>query len=375
MNFSIPALLKPDPKKGWTRAAIVRVTTTVIVVLGGTVLALALIAGVWESLTGERMYGYRSQAAYSEYAGDDMYGYAPEYNYGGVMMDAPTAPAAAPASYGSATDMAMPEYGYNSYMPYDGGGAQAEMYEHTSYSAFFDTHLFDQTCAAIAGLKPLDYVVFTYASESTSWCSYEFKVETEHASTVADAIRALQPDDFSVNTSTAAGTIDTQQALQEYLTRRIAAIKETRDAAEDAYASLLDKAVGKGSVGELTNVINSKLATIERLNREIQTLQEQQTNLEKNQSDTLENTQYETFSVQVQKRMYVDWTALGNQWKDIVRDFVERVNGTLLTLTFGLIAFALEALVFVAFVAASILGLVVITKYMMRAVRYLWKEF
>jgi hypothetical protein len=73
--------------------------------------------------------------------------------------------------------------------------------------------------------------------------------------------------------------------------------------------------------------------------------------------------------------VYVDWKTLGGQWRDIVRDFVERVNGTVLTITFGLIAFVLEALVFVVFVAASILGLVVITKYMLRAVRYLWKEF
>jgi hypothetical protein len=387
MNFSIPALFKPDPKKGWTRQAVVRVTTAAIVVLGGTVLALALIAGIWESLTGERMYAYHDRTAYDEYAGDDTYGY-PEYNYGGVMMDAPTTPAVEPAYDGGMMGMGgggmmnsktagvmMSEYGYDAYMPYEYAGPDAELYEHTSYSAFFDTHMFEQTCAAIVGLKPLEYVVFTYASESASWCSYEFKVETEHAQTVADAIRALHPEDFSVNTATVAGTIDSQEATQEYISRRIKALQDTRDSAEDAYASLLDKAVTKGSVSELTNVINSKLATTERLNREIQNLQEQQTSLEKNQSDTLDSTQYETFSVQVQKRVYVDWKTLGGQWRDIVRDFVERVNGTVLTITFGLIAFVLEALVFVVFVAASILGLVVITKYMLRAVRYLWKEF
>lgn len=374
MKFSLPSLFAPDPKKGWTKEAVVRAVLALTVVVGGTILALSLIAGAWNAITGERMY--------NEYGlSQNTMGYDTDAYYGGVYMEEPTM-APAPATSGS---MRMAEesfiaadYGakmYSSYYPYtDNGGIYAEEFEQTSYYAFFDTRLFNETCTAIASLKPLNYVLFDYASENDSYCSYEFRVEEAYAPTVADAIRALYPDDFSANTATVAQTIEGQESERAYLERRLESLESTRAEAEDAYESLLEKAVTKGSVAELTNVVNSRLHIIERLTQDIQTVEEQLERLDATQTDTLEETLYEHFSVQVQKRVLIDWETMKNDWHNSVRDVLINLNKVLMLLSLGLIEFLTQALVSVFFIAIIVLGMVAATKYMRIAIQYIWKD-
>lgn len=374
MKFSLSSLFAPDPKKGWTKEAVVRAGLALTVIVGGTILALSLIAGAWNAITGERMY--------NEYGlSQNTMGYDTDAYYGGVYMEEPAmapAPATSSGMRMAEESFIAADYGakmYSSYYPYtDNGGMYAEEFEQTSYYAFFDTRLFNETCTAIASLKPLNYVLFDYASENDSYCSYEFRVEEAYAPTVADAIRALYPDDFSANTATVAQTIKSQESERAYLERRLESLESTRAEAEDAYESLLEKAVTKGSVAELANVVNSRLHIIERLTQDIQTVEEQLERLDATQTDTLEETLYEHFSVQVQKRVLIDWETMKNDWHDSLSMSVINLNKVFVLLTLGLLEFVTHALVSILFIAIIVLGMVAATKYMRIAIQYIWKD-
>lgn len=368
MQFTLPDFLKPDPKHGWTRAALFRAFLALTVVFGGSILALALIFGVWSKVTGDRMLDVSYHDVY-----DQSHGYTSSYAepavYGGgiISYDADMGIEHMARSYMPESDMVLS-------MPalYKDGGTDAEMHERTSYVAFFETALFKETCSAIAGLKPLDYVLFDYASENNSFCAYEFRVEQERAHTVADALRALEPRDFSVNTSTAGGTLEVHDMTRAYLERRLESLESTLAEVEDAYETLVARAVATGSVSELTAVITNRLSTVERLTREVRSIEEQLIQSSMSSDDVLEETLYEHFSVHVEKRVFIDTEYLVHEWRIWINDTIVVLNQVFLWLTLGLVAFALQAGVFVVFVGLTILALVFITKYFSRLVRFIW---
>lgn len=368
MQFTLPDFLKPDAKKGWTKESIFRAFLGLMVVFGGSILALALIFGMWSKVTGDRVFDVSHNDVYEEsYDYTSSYAEPAFYGGGALSYDADIGIENTARSYmPESTILSMPA-------PYEDGGKDAEAYERTSYFARFETALFKETCTAIAGLKPLDYVLFDYASEDDSFCAYEFRVEQAHARDVADALRALEPKDFSVNTSTVGGALEAHDMTREYLERRLESLESTLAEVEDAYETLLERAVAKGSVSELTLVITNRLSTIERLAREIRSIEEQLIQSSMSSDDVLEDTLYEHFSVQVEKRVFIDTEYLVHEWRTWINDTIMVFNQAFLWLTLGLIAFALQAGVFVIFVALTILALVFITKHFSRLVRFVWE--
>jgi len=350
----------------WSLKSIVKASVAIVVI----VIAVAIVLGVFKSVAGG-LFGYESRGDYNynersvaqNFVGEVM----EEFGFDGANTKVSSMGRGGAVS----SDMAMMEPGMPP-MPYDEGGPDAEDYERRNYNASYQTRKFEETCAAVGALKPLEYVVFDNSNKSEDWCNYTFRADVEHEEEVIAKLKELNPRDFDINTSTIERSIeysDSELAMQE---RRLESTQQTLDQAEVAFNGLITKATREGDTKTLSEVINNKISTIDRLTQQLLNTQERIDRLTKGRGEQIEQIEYAHFNVSVSKVTFFDGQQFKDEWKRNIQEMVSEMNATLLALTVGLIAFALGAIQFIVFAAVSVVGIVVFSKIMWTVIKRIW---
>lgn len=347
----------------WSLKSIVKASVAIVVV----VIALAIVVGVLKTAT-KGIFGYD----------DGYYGDSVAQNFAGEVMESLGFDGVATTKFaggrgGAIADMAMVEPGFLPPVPYEEGGPDAEEYERRDYSARYETRKFEETCTAISDLKPLEYVVFDNSSKSEDWCHYNFRVEVEHEDEIVEKLQALDPRDFDVNTSTIERSVeyhDSELAMQQ---RRLESTQETLDQAEASFNSLIARATREGDTATLSEVINNKISTIERLNQQILNTQERIDRLTKGRGEQFEQIEYAHFNVSVSKVTFLDGDRFADEWKRQVQELFAEVNETLLALTVGLVSFVLSAIQFILYAALTVIGVVLVAKIVWASTKKIWR--
>jgi hypothetical protein len=349
----------------WSLKSIIKVAVGVVVVI----IALAIVIGVLKvALKGVLGYDerYDGDGVAQNFVGEVM---------GGLGFDKRVATMQFAGGRGGAEAdmMAISEPGFSPIPPYEQGGADAEEYERRNYNVRYETRKFEDTCAAISDLKPLDYVVFDNSSKSKDWCRYTFRVEVAYEDDIIAKLQALSPREFNIDTSTIERSVeytDSELAMQQ---RRLASTQETLAQAEASFNSLIARATREGDTATLSEVINNKIATVERLNQQILNTQERIDRLTKGRGEQIEQIEYALFSTSVLNVTFLDGDRFADEWKGRVQEMFAEVNTTLLALTVGLISFLLSAIQFVVYAVLTIIGLVFLAKIIWVFVTRIWR--
>ncbi len=356
----------------WSLKSIVKAAVAIVVI----VIALSIVVSVLSTVA-KGVFGMSGRDDYYTMDGSNNYGVVEQVmgGIGGALGIDTVMNTKMAMGRGSTVANDMMMYAESSYMPAPtlGGGPDAEEYERRDYNAHYETRKFEETCAAISGLKPLEYVVFDNSNENDRWCNYNFRAEVEHEEEIITKLQELNPRDFNIDTSTIERSIEYTDSELAMLERRLESTSETLNQAEASFNSLIAQATREGDTATLAEVINNKIATIDRLTQQVLDTQERIDRLTKNRGNQIEQIEYAHFYVSVAKVTYFDGEQFADQWKQRIQQLAADINGTLLALTLGLIAFVLGAVQFVIYGALLVLGLTIFAKVAWVVIRRIWK--
>lgn len=220
-------------------------------------------------------------------------------------------------------------------------GTSAEDFEITEYYANIKSHTIKNTCATIANLKALPYVIFNSATTDTTSCNYSFKVEHAHIAEVLATINGLDPENITANTYTIQAMIDSLESTQKILEQKLAAITAVLESAITAYDDITAQATNAKDIASLATIINSKVNLIQRLSQEKISINQELANLAYTTKDQLDRLQYTYFTVNITEELYFDTTRLKDSWQAAVRSFVANANIVLQGISIGLVVFLL----------------------------------
>jgi hypothetical protein len=256
---------------------------------------------------------------------------------------------------------------------YNEGGADAEDYERRDYSVHYQTRKFEETCTAVSDLKSLEYVVFDNSNKSKDWCNYTFRVDVEYEEDVIEILQTLNPRNFNINTSTLERSIEYSESELAMQERRLESTTQTLNQAESAFNNLIAQATREGDTATLSEVINNKISTIDRLTQQLLNTQERIDRLSKGLGETEEQIEYARFNVSVSKIVFVDGERIADEWKQRVQEVFAKINETALALTLGLVAFVLAAVKLIIFGALLVLLATAFAKVAWVVVKRIWK--
>jgi hypothetical protein len=249
-------------------------------------------------------------------------------------------------------------------------GADAEEYEATDYAASIETRNREKTCADVAGLKALSYVIFESTNEYDRGCSFAFKVEHARVAEILEKINTLNPKNLSENTYTIKEQIDDFTSETEILEKKLAAIDETLEGALDAYDAVTSLAVKTQNAEALAAIVSSKLGIIERLSQERILVSGQLERLARAKAAQTDKLTYTHFRVDVYENKFVDGEYLRDSWKSAVQDFFRNANRILQDVSINLVLLVIIVVQY----ALYILLAVFFAKYLWKAVVYIWKK-
>lgn len=329
------------------------VALAVVVAVLGTVFRMAFYGG---APTMDMIAPAMGRAAYSGYAPAEI----------DMAMDSYGGDYAEQAVSSGGSMMAVPAM-----MPAVNGTRNAEKYERTGYSASYETRRFDQTCDAIEGLKPLEYVLFDSASRGERSCWYQFRVESGKSEEVLAKLKELKPTDLSVDVQSVAQSIENSADRIEALKRQRAAIVATLTQAEAAYDDAIRAVRGSG-VGNLGSLVTDKLNTIERLTNSRLALDERISALEEGKKDTVDDTSYTHFSVSVSRVVVVDWKTIGDSWRYAFSRAISEASSALMDILFGIPVIALQVLWLFVVALAGVALLALFARLARSIIRRIW---
>lgn len=268
----------------------------------------------------------------------------------------------------SARNVAGISYPY----PQPGGttGDNAEEFEVTEYSASIESRNKSNECGAIADLKAKTYVIFESANESDKNCTFTFKVKQDNVEEILGVIKGMNPRDLSENTYTIKNQVDDFTSETEILTKKLTSLDETLASALKAYDDIQRLATQNQNADALAKIIESKIQLIERLTQERININEQLDRYARMKSEQLDRLDYTYFHVSVYERAFVDGEQIVDSWKMSIQQFFTNLNKSLQDLTVNLVLLLILAIQYVLY----ILILVVVAKYVWRAVVYIWNK-
>lgn len=372
----INILLSFIGETGWSARAMAKITAIVL----GAVIALSVLIAVLSAVARFAFFGGGMDMMNSiTHTSAPLTGRSAMVSgYGGGGMVEMAADMAYPADDGfgekmmvsggfSASSIApMPMMAVN-------GSRNAEKYERTDYSAIFTTRHFTETCDAVEAWKPLEYVLFDSANRSERNCWYSFRVEEKRADDILAQLKALKPDDMSVNVQTVAQSIENTADRIVILKRRLASTDATLAAAERAY----DEAIGatRGSaVAGLGSLVTSKLSTIERLTNEKLSIEEQIRMLEQGKDSQMNDTAYTHFSVSASKTSFIDWKSLGEKWRYALQQAVNDISDILAAIVFMIPVIALRIVWYILAALIGIIAVVVFARVARTIILTIWRR-
>lgn len=292
-------------------------------------------------------------------------------SYGGMGLSKMALSESAGMAQSVSSDMAMPQMPYE--MPSVNGSRNSELYQHTGYSASYETNKVQETCTTIEDLRPLPYVYFDTSSQGERSCAYTFRVDHDHADEVVAKLKALNPKDWSVNAYTVAQNIENYQDRAQELERRLASIDQTLKEAEAAFSKLTIEATQSGRVSDLTAIITERLSTVERLTNEKLSLEDQIHQLSGNSSDQIDETKFAYFTVSVSKWSYIDWQSIKDGWRSKLQSTIWDMNETLAAIVLSIPSFILTLVWYALYIGILIIAGTAFVKLMMTVVRAIWR--
>ncbi len=268
----------------------------------------------------------------------------------------------------SARNVAPTMYPY----PQPGGttGDTAEEFEVTEYSASIESRNKANECTAIADLKAKSYVIFESANESDKNCNFTFKVKHDNVEEILGVIKGMNPRDLSVNTYTIKNQVDDFTSETDILTKKLASLDETLASALKAYDDIQRLATQNQNADALAKIIESKIQLIERLTQSRITINEQLDRYARMKEEQLDRLDYTYFHVNVYEQAFIDGEQIADSWKMSIQQFFMKLNTSLQDLTVNLILLLILAIQYVLY----ILILVVVAKYVWRAIMYIWNK-
>lgn len=283
--------------------------------------------------------------------------------------------AVAPSMPAFGYEQEAPSLSYRNVLPVPPGsggttGSDAEKFEVTEYSAYFESSNLDETCGAVVDLKKHDYVIFENSSEADTTCSYTFKVAHARVPEVLEILKQLDPKDLNEETFTIKNQIEDFTSETQILEKKRTSIDETLRNALSAYDQITSLAIRAQNPDALAKIIDNKLQLIERLTQERLSINEQLDRLSRARAQQLDRLEYTYFNVTVVEKKFIDGESLRDSWKQALRGFVRDLNAILQGLTVNLVLLLLVVLQFLIYFFI----LMVIAKYVWRATRRLWKS-
>jgi hypothetical protein len=295
--------------------------------IGGLIVGGLLVLLLLLSLTGSTFNVLRGKTGFSQagYLSDSL-----SLSKGGAMMEATS------DSFG----IGLSARNAASSPSYDNGvniGNTSEDFEVTEYTASIESRDIKNTCAQIAGLKKLDYVIFENAREYDKSCNYYFKVEKEYRAEILDIINKLDPKDLSENIRTIKSQIDDFTSEEEILKNKMATIELTLNDALNAYDEITRVATQARDSESLARIINSKIQILERLTKEKIAITEQLDRMSRAKAQQLDRLDYAYFSVNAYENKFIDSENLKDSWKAAVKKFVRDTNQVLQALSINFV--------------------------------------
>jgi hypothetical protein len=310
--------------------------------------------------------------------GPSLYGVAMDGGYG---VSAPTMPAyemgfAQNKVSSSRIAMDYDESYYPTPYPQAGGTGSYEEteYETRNYSAHIKTHDFDGACRAVEALKPLQYIVFEQANRGEAYCSYRFKSERASAELVLAALEKLDPRNLNEQTEVVKRQLLEYTSALDVLQKREALLAKTLDDVSAAYDELVTLSKDARDVETLAKVIDGKLNYIERLSQQRLQVASELESLARQKADLTDRIDYVYFDVSVEKVEYVNGEEIKDSWTYAVRAFIQNINETAQSITFGMLALVLWLIQLVLQAAIFFVVVLVVAKYGWRATKKFWQS-
>ena len=275
----------------------------------------------------------------------------------------------------SATGSAMPELSMRNIAPTppNGGvvtGDTSEDYEVTQYNATVETRDLAGTCAAIANLKPKDYVIFENAYQYDHGCNYTFKVTTDHTAEILDVVKGLDPKELVENTQTIKRRIDDFTSEIDILTKKKESIESTLDDAINSYDEISKVATQARDAESLAKIIDSKIRIIESLTNQRISVNAQLDRLERSKADQLDRLDYTYFYLNIYENKFIDAENLADSWKAAIKNFVSDTNRILQELSLGLVTVILVIIQY----ALYLFLLLIVAKFGWKLVKKIWNK-
>ncbi len=255
--------------------------------------------------------------------------------------------------------------------PIDNGGTTgdtAERFEVTSYNSTVETRNLDKTCAAIAGLKPKDYVIFENANEYDHGCNYTFKVERDHAPEILAVVNGLNPKELVENTHTIKKQVDDYTSEIDILLKKKETIEDTLDNAISDYDEISKLATQTRDAETLAKIIDSKIRIIESLTNQRISVADQLDRLARAKADELDKVDYTYFYINIYENKFIDFENLADSWKAAIKKFVLDTNNIIQELSVGLIT----VIFMIVQYAIYLLLIILAAKYGWRLVKRIW---
>jgi len=252
------------------------------------------------------------------------------------------------------------------------GGDDPEAYEHRSYSVHYKTHRFDYICDSIATLEAREYVLMDAINKNDTWCHYSFRVATDHEDEILAFLKEMHPEHVDVSSYSLEEPIESSKEEIATLTERLASQQATLAQAEVAFNKLIAQATNAGDTATLSEVINNKINTIDRLSQQVLATQERLARLTRSSDAVTRQIEYVDVSVSVERVQFVDMRAWGDAWERELKNVADALNALAIALTVGLLAFILKAISTIIFLCIAIVGLAFVARVLWRAVRRIW---
>jgi len=249
-------------------------------------------------------------------------------------------------------------------------GSDAEAYEVTQYSAEIETRRLESACGAFDELKKRPDVIFENSNKYDRGCNFTFKVEHAKVDEVLAWLKAMNPKSLNDNTYTIKNQVEDFTSETDILTNKRASIDETMTKALSAYDEISRLATNSQNADALAKIIDSKIQLIERLTQQRIDINSQLDRLARSKAQELDRLDYTYFYVNVYENRYIDTKALGDSWKQAVRDFVQNFSRLLQELTIGLVLFLLSLVQWLIYGFIALL----VAKYGWRFVRNFWNK-
>lgn len=253
-------------------------------------------------------------------------------------------------------------------------GGDAEDYEALSYNASYKNKNITPVCDTIESWKPLQYVVFEYASRNDSGCQYRFKVEREFAEGILDEVKKLTPEDLSADTTTIKKQVVEYEGKLDILQQQQAMYQNMLEKTENAYNQAVALAVTSENATSLAVLVRDELFHVNKLHTDRINLSQQIQSLAQKSAELQDQIEYVSFSLRATRYEIFDGSAIKDSWVHKMRFVISEANKTLQDVTLGVLQLLLGLLEVVVYVGVVMVVVVVTGRFGWHFVRSVWKK-